>query len=103
VLKIIEGMKLVFHRMVHGMFIMICLMPIWNLVLLFVNGEITENSYTYCVDSIDYVKLGVGMIPSLIFIGIGIAIFHTYYRAVQQRQYEAQYTQEGLYNNGYNK
>jgi hypothetical protein len=101
VLKIIEGMKLIFFRIVQGMFIIIGLMPIYRLIDAFVNNQITTNHYTNFLDGMGYIDLGVSMVPFIIMTSVGIACVHTYYRAVRQRQYEGSYTQESLYHDNY--
>jgi hypothetical protein len=98
----IEGMKLMIYRCVYGMFIYVGLMPVWNVIDAFTNAQITANNYTFCVGSIDYIKLGVSMIPFLISMSIGVAALHIYYRAVQERQYETQYQQGDVIARGYN-
>jgi hypothetical protein len=97
VMTIIEGMKLIVFRIVQGMFIIIGLMPIYRVTDAFVNGQIAANNYTQFTDGLGYIDLGVSMVPFIIMGSVIIACIHTYYRAVQQRKYEGQYTQESMY------
>lgn len=90
---VIEGIKLVFYRTIFGMFTMIGLMPIWNIIIRWVGTQDT----TFCGESIPYIELGVQQIPWLIMISIGIACLHTYYRATSQRKYEGQYAAGEVY------
>lgn len=100
----IEGMKLLFHRIVIGIFVIVCLSPIYHLVRAFVDGQlvaiVASGRTPGFTDAITYCDLGVSMIPFIIFASIAIAAIHTYYRAVRQRQYEGNYSQEMMYNDG---
>jgi hypothetical protein len=99
----IEGIKLIFHRILMGIFIMICLMPIYHQVRAFVDARLAEmvaSGHTPgFTDAITYADMGVSMIPFIIFASIAISAIHTYYRAVRQRQYESSYTQS-MYSDG---
>ena len=94
----IEGMKLLFFRIVQGVFIVIGLMPVYRVINAFAVDQIETNNYTQFTGGMGYIDLGVSMIPFIIFLSVGIACAHLYYRAVRQRQYEGQYAQESLYN-----
>lgn len=86
-----------------GIFIIICLFPIYHLVRAFVDEQLAAIVATGrtpgFTDAITYCDMGVNMIPFIIFASIAIAGIHTYYRAVRQRQYESQSSHE-MYNDG---
>lgn len=90
---LIEGIKLVFFRTIQGLFIMIGLMPVWNVIIRWVYTQDT----TFCGESIPYVVLGVQQIPWLIMISIALACLHLYYRSVMARRYESTFQQGEVY------
>ena len=103
----IEGMKLIMHRILIGIFLIICLIPVYRLIRAFVDSQlaiiVASGRTPGFTDAITYCDLGVGMIPFIIFAGVGIAVFHLYYRAVRKRQYEGQYSQDSMMQDGLNR
>ena len=88
-------MKLIFMRLIQGMFIIIGLFPIYRLIQSFVIDRMAN--YPQLSGGIGYLDLGVSMVPFIIMTGVGIGCVHAYYRAVKQRQSETPYPEEQLY------
>lgn len=84
----LEGMKLIFFRIIYGMFIMV-LMPIYNLIYAYV----LATNPTYCAGALPMIDLGVQTIKWIVFLGIAAGGYHLYYRAVMLRAYESRGSQ----------
>lgn len=84
----IEGMKLIFFRIIYGLFIMV-MMPVYNLIYAFV----LSTNPDYCAGALPMVDLGVQTIKWIVFLGIAAGGYHLYYRAVMLRAYESKYSQ----------
>lgn len=91
----IEGTKVLFFRIMRSACVFVFMMPIWNVVYYqyFIPWHLSNPTLTFCVDSVDSIVDGVGMVPFLAMASIGIAFFHVYYRGAHQRQFESQYQQ----------
>lgn len=83
------------------------MLPVYHLIRVFVDSQlaiiVASGRTPGFTDAITYCDLGVSMLPFIIFAGVGIAVFHLYYRAVRKRQYEGQYSQDAMYNDGMNR
>ena len=86
----IEGMKIIFFRIIYGMFIMV-LMPVYNLIY----GYVLATNPVYCAGSLPMIDMGVQSIKWIVFLGIAAGGYHLYYRAVMLRAYESKYSQQG--------
>jgi hypothetical protein len=86
--NMIEGMKIVFFRIIYGLFIML-IMPIYNFIY---NYAIALNP-TFCGDSLPIINQGVQAMKWIVFLGIAAGGYHIFYRAVMLRAYESQYSQ----------
>jgi hypothetical protein len=86
--NIIEGMKIIFFRIVYGLFIML-IMPIYN----FIYDYAIAMNPTFCAESLPLINQGVQSIKWIVFLGIAAGGYHLYYRAVMLRAYESSYSQ----------
>lgn len=97
----IEGLKILIMRVMFAMMVVL-IIPVYRYFKTFTDGTVTANNWTYATGSLSTIDTGVNMIYPIIFIGIAVAVFHVYYRAVQKRQYESTY-QETQYYDPYNQ
>lgn len=84
----IEGMKVLFFRIIYAMFIMV-IMPVYNLIYAYV----LSTNPTYCAGAIPMIDLGVQTIKWIVFLGIAAGGYQLYYRAVMLRAYESRGSQ----------
>lgn len=56
---------------------------------------------TYLEEALTAVEFNVNIVYFVILAGCGIACYHVYYRAVQRRKYESEYSESG-WHDGYN-
>lgn len=89
----IEGIKIVFFRIVYGLFIML-IMPIYN----FIYDYAIATNPVFCAEALPIINQGVQAIKWIVFLGIAAGGYHLYYRAVMLRAYESRYSQ--TYGNG---
>lgn len=89
----IEGLKILIMRVMIAMLIIVGLIPLYRFVYAFVSAM----NLTYAAGSLSTINAGVNMIYPIMFFGIGVAVFHIYYRAVQKRQYESTYQETQYY------
>lgn len=93
----IEGLKILMMRILIAALVVMGFMPIWHNIRAVVGGIITAENYTYATGAVTTLDTGVNMIYPISMLGIAIAVFHTYYRAVQKRQYESAYQETQYY------
>jgi hypothetical protein len=89
----IEGLKILMMRMLIAVIIVMGLMPIYHSVYTIC----AATNPTYATGAMESINSGVEMIYPISMLGIAIAVFHTYYRAVQKRQYESAYQETQYY------
>lgn len=89
----IDGLKILIMRIVLALGVVIGAMPVYRYIYAYVTGT----DPTYCVESLATIDMGVNMIYPITMLGIAIACFHVYYRAVQKRTYESTYQESGYY------
>jgi len=89
---VIEGIKIVFFRVVYGLFVML-IFPIYNYIYAYAIKYTTDSGLSYCVSSLPIINQDVQSIKWIVFIGIAAAGYHLFYRAVMLRAYESQYSQ----------
>ena len=88
----IEGMKILFFRILYGLFILL-IFPVYNYIYADAVTYTLHSGVDFCVGSLPIINQGVQSIKWIVFIGIAAAGYHLFYRAVMLRAYESQYSQ----------
>jgi hypothetical protein len=91
----IDGFKLIFHQIAFGVCVLVAGLPIWNTIYAYATNQIATNGWTFCVDSLGNIVLGVQMLYWVIISSIMAAFIYTFFLAVQKREYNAQFSRYG--------
>jgi hypothetical protein len=95
----IEAMKILTHQIVGAMSFIVCLCPVWNSLYSYLQTQTIAAGF---LPAVEYIVLGVNMVPTIYMLLIAIACYGFYYASVSRRSYTS-YQQYSEVANGYDK